>query len=429
MKHLLAILFFLLFVVPASAQTCPTRPPGDNSNSCASTAFVHAATGGTIPITVPNGGTGQTSFTSNLPLIGNGAGAIGQGTRSGNTTGFLTFSGTLTNGDCPTFNSGNIIDSGAPCSTGTGSGTVAAGLTNQLAYYAANGTTVTGTFNINFLTTGNWYQPLGENVQRLNDQLLLGGATLNDMVNHVGTGGTGDWLSTFEIAAGLAGGATQFAALASLTGTNASNSAGILGAGQSLHVTSSGASSFGVEAYAVNNNASLQTSAWGVYSECHRTNSTVGQCNAFEAEVRNLGNDNPADPYTIIGGQPANADLTSSNSAGCGAGLVSAPGNPCTTAYLIFANPSTFDSGIIFANGSLTNVGGTIRMIQAPINYAISWYTAANTPIASIVGDVGQNLDFFANGTLKINGSSGVSCSSGITATTFRSVDGLVTHC
>lgn len=39
MFNILAILFGLL-VSPAQAQTCPTRPPGDSSNACASTAFV-----------------------------------------------------------------------------------------------------------------------------------------------------------------------------------------------------------------------------------------------------------------------------------------------------------------------------------------------------------------------------------------------------
>lgn len=39
MFNILVLLFGLL-ASPAFAQICPTRPAGDNSNACASTAFV-----------------------------------------------------------------------------------------------------------------------------------------------------------------------------------------------------------------------------------------------------------------------------------------------------------------------------------------------------------------------------------------------------
>src|SRR6185312_8985277 len=118
--------------------------------------------------------------------------------------GVLTYSGTLTNGHCPTFNSGNIIDSGAPCSTGTGSGTVAAGQTNQLSSYASNGTTVTGTFTPSFPETANWYADLGANIQRWNNRTFIGGATVldgnqtptsKDWLYNQGEG----WLSNFTV--------------------------------------------------------------------------------------------------------------------------------------------------------------------------------------------------------------------------------------
>lgn len=73
-------------------------------------------------LTVPNGGTGKTTFTSNLPLIGNGTGAIAQGTVSGNTTEFGTVTGATVNGDCAKWDaSGNLIDSGSGCGSGGGS--------------------------------------------------------------------------------------------------------------------------------------------------------------------------------------------------------------------------------------------------------------------------------------------------------------------
>jgi hypothetical protein len=86
------------------------------------TAAINMATQVTGTLGVGNGGTGTTTFTANLPLLGNGTSALAQGTISGNTTKFATVgSGTLTSGDCVKFDaSGNIIDAGAACSSGGG---------------------------------------------------------------------------------------------------------------------------------------------------------------------------------------------------------------------------------------------------------------------------------------------------------------------
>lgn len=75
-----------------------------------------------IPFTVPCGGTGNTSFTSLAPLLGNGASALTQGTRSGNTTEFATSTGAKTLNDCLRWDAaGNVVASGAPCGSGSGS--------------------------------------------------------------------------------------------------------------------------------------------------------------------------------------------------------------------------------------------------------------------------------------------------------------------
>jgi len=124
----LLLSLLLLLVSPAAAQDvlCPTRPMGDSTNACASTQFVQQATGGTtltLPLTVPNGGTAASSFTAGLPLIGNGANGILQGTISGNTTSFGTTAGTLTPGHGVFIDAnGNLADSGGPPVTNLGSG-------------------------------------------------------------------------------------------------------------------------------------------------------------------------------------------------------------------------------------------------------------------------------------------------------------------
>src|SRR5689334_22782137 len=101
-KRLLFALLLTLVATSANAQTCPTRPPGDNSNACASTAFVHNAT----PV---------------VPFTGAKCdGAVFLGSQSGTT---LTVSemlaGTLARG-ATLYNAGTAV--GTVSFTGTGTG-------------------------------------------------------------------------------------------------------------------------------------------------------------------------------------------------------------------------------------------------------------------------------------------------------------------
>lgn len=59
-------------------------------------------------------------------------------------------SGATTSGHCAQFDAnGNTVDSGGACGGGGGSGTVTAANANQLGYYAANGTTISGLAIVN----------------------------------------------------------------------------------------------------------------------------------------------------------------------------------------------------------------------------------------------------------------------------------------
>ena len=141
---------------------------------------------GLNPICLAAGGvvTTPATLTAGLPIIGNGAQTVVTGTKSGNTTNFATVSGSFTSGHCIGIDgSGNFIDQGGACLTGTKSGNttvfgtvtgtltsghciaadgsgniidqggacvssssgVSAGNINQLAFYAATGSVVSGT--------------------------------------------------------------------------------------------------------------------------------------------------------------------------------------------------------------------------------------------------------------------------------------------
>lgn len=140
--------------------TIPPLLTGDVTSSGNVTTY-----NGTVP--VAKGGTGATTAAgarTNLGLASVAAsgsasdlttGTLGttrlpspfaSGTASGNTSKFATVSGVLTAGNClQTDASGNVVDAGAACgSGGGGSGTVNSGTINQLGYYAATGTAISG---------------------------------------------------------------------------------------------------------------------------------------------------------------------------------------------------------------------------------------------------------------------------------------------
>ena len=131
------------FVLPTTAGT--TGQPllsGGGSTTAQTYGTLSAAFGGTGLTSGTSGGvlafTGSTTITSsgaltaNLPVIGGGAGsAPSVGTRSGNTTKFVTTTGGLVNGDCVSIDSnGNFVDNGSACSSTSGTVTGPVSSTN-----------------------------------------------------------------------------------------------------------------------------------------------------------------------------------------------------------------------------------------------------------------------------------------------------------
>jgi hypothetical protein len=92
--------------------------------------------GGTLG--VANGGTGVATLTSGRPLLGNGTGAVTQGTVRGNTTAFTTQDGSApVSTHCAAWDAfGGLVDSGSGCGTVTGTVTVSGGGTGQTTFTA-----------------------------------------------------------------------------------------------------------------------------------------------------------------------------------------------------------------------------------------------------------------------------------------------------
>ena len=99
------------------------------------------AIAGSYNFNLPN-----TAGSSRQPLLsgGGGAGGMTWGTVSGSTSSFATTSGALTSGHVAAFDaSGNIVDGGSPPT-----GTINSGTTGQMAWFAGNGTTLSGNANL-----------------------------------------------------------------------------------------------------------------------------------------------------------------------------------------------------------------------------------------------------------------------------------------
>jgi hypothetical protein len=285
-----------------------------------------------------------------------------------------------------------------------------------LALNHANTWSVAQTFaqGISIPTSGHFFAPTAT-ITNLNDRVFSGGATA---YNGTCCTDTGSWLGVFGLSYL---GSAQAGILTDAVGSP-NSSVGLTVGARSSPATSAGTAVIGLFPVAINNNSTLAISAWGIYVEAWRVNSTVSQTNAIEAETRNLGNEITSDPF-LAGGFGMSATIE----AGCGAGI--AGGNPCPMGMLIFSNNNPFDSGLVFATASVKARSGIIHAIDLPTMYQIVWYSAANT-IAGYtwVGPAGTFNIVSTNGKIDLNGTDGVTCA-GINAATFTSLGGLVTHC
>lgn len=189
--------------------------------------FHVAGNSGGIPyFDTANSWASTSTLTANLPLVGGGPGvAPFVASKLGTTNIFATATGSFTSGDCISVTGGggffNLVDAGGPCTTGGGGGTVSAGLTNQMAYYPSNGTTVAGlpTAANGVLITDGSSAP---NIASTLPTAVQGNITT------VGTVGTGTWAGT--AIAGIHGG----------TGLTSFTAGGILYSPTTTTVASSG---------------------------------------------------------------------------------------------------------------------------------------------------------------------------------------------
>jgi hypothetical protein len=209
----------------------------------------------------------------------------------------------------------------------------------------------------------------GAKVQRLNDVVRVGGATVSDQSY---PNVTKDWLLTYQVAAGLANGTLLNAQTASLTSDSASAAVGFLAGSQSLHFTSAATSCIGSSAYAVNNNTTLATKAWAFYGEAWKLTAASGAVYGMELDVYSTVatvTPHPGQQGDAVGIQLAvGAELTGAVDASVGIEFA--------------ANPAKWKKGINFLHDSLTGSSGGVGescAIAMAMTQNLEWYTSAGS--------------------------------------------------
>lgn len=258
------------------------------------------------------------------------------------------------------------------------------------------------TFVQNLPLSGAFFAQNGAKINRINDRLFIGGATLNDgRFPNVQQ----DWFTQFQLSIGVPVGASVSSLLNVMNAgtTSETGAVGMLAAIQSKYFASAGTAAIAMEAFVVNNNTSLTTNAWAIYAEAHKTTSATASVYACELDTRNtVASVNPT-PYQqgdVIGLQIASGAEYSTGFDG-------------SAAIQIVNNLDKWKIGINFIATSITGTDGVTGFgtaIAFAKGHTMSWYNAAGQAVSNISGAVATA----ANGTSLVFSDQGLQISNSI---------------
>ncbi|WP_258180020.1 hypothetical protein [Burkholderia multivorans] len=326
------------------------------------------------------------------------------------------------------------------------------GASNVLQWKSGAGFTCANNYVLNQPSTGQYWAQNGANINRLNDRVLIGGATASDASYPPVSN---DWFSQFQNSIGYSN-AVPVATLNVSPYPNANfQPVAAEFSAQSLYAASAGASTIGTASYAVNNSASHATGAWAFYGEAHKTSAATASVYGMELDTRTTtGASISPTPYqqgNVVGLQLASGagvqgvqltasisgttlTVTSASSVlppyaievgqyvygvgvtpgtmitalGTGTGgtgtytvnnsqtvsseyMVASPQYDASSAIQIESNPVKFQSGIVFGATSLVGsdgVTGTATALSLAKGHEIQWYYPGGFAGPSIVSTV-----------------------------------------
>lgn len=247
------------------------------------------------------------------------------------------------------------------------------------------------------LATNQNFAQNGAKIERVPDRLLVGNAIDNDgAFPNVGQ----DWLTQWQIAAGLTGGSLSSATNGVLTTQSSSSNIAHIAGAQSKYAVGASQSTIGLFGFALNNHATLATGAWGAYIEAHKENAASAGCRGIEVDVRVVSGTAETAPFP-------NQQTTSSCLQLAAGAELSATGQQNVGACIqIRNNPKQFRKGIVFGSNSIEGTDGTsgLGVALAMSSYqSIDWYNNSNTLVARVTANTttaSGELRFTASGPL-----------------------------
>jgi hypothetical protein len=235
-------------------------------------------------------------------------------------------------------------------------------------------------------SSGQFYQGSGAKVNRINDRLFVGPATLNNGTN---AASQPDWWTQYQLAKGRTYGFIQTAQMAVLNDSAGKDSLmGIVTGAQTTGRPSSGAQVMGITAIGVNNANTSQAAnaAWAGYFEAFRDTTVSGNGGAYgiEIDTMNFTNATPVtDPYSQANDQTIGIQMASG-------GGFSGTLYPTTVGLNFQNNNTTFDKGIVFGSNSITGATGTSGSgvaIALGRGHMLQWYGSAGVATSSILAN------------------------------------------
>lgn len=230
----------------------------------------------------------------------------------------------------------------------------------------------------NQLTTGNFFSNSGGKVNRINDRLLIGSATLNDGSSTASQ--PSEWLTTYQLGTGRTNGFIEFAQTAILTNTNANATNGLVVGARTSTLAGAG-NSVPITAVGLNNQTGFATNAYGFYGEAYNILNSLGAAYGMELDTVNYRGVSDITPYAQSTTEVIALQLAA------GAELSSVGQFASSAAINIWNNNSTFERGIVFGSSAIsgaTGTSGTGIAIAMGQGHILQWYGSNVASTSSI---------------------------------------------